>query len=362
MTVDKINLNKKIALKLFNAKTAVETKIHELTYLFWECTLRCNLSCIHCGSDCSKDEVSVDMPKEDFLNVLDSLEPHIDKNKFIIAISGGEPLLRQDLLEACYEIKKRGFDWGIVTNGFLLTIEKMKELRRAGLKSIAISFDGLKDEHNWFRGNEKSFDKALNAISYAVDELKSGLIFDVVTCVNQRNFSQLSDIRDLLIDKGVRKWRLGTIFPKGRAKDNTELKITGEQLKKLLAFIESTREEGKIIPSYGCESFLGNYELRVRNVPFFCRAGVNVGSVLVDGSISACPSLRADYIQGNIYRDNFWDIWNNKFDIMRNRDWTKTGKCESCKVWKYCKGNSLHLRDEKNGELLYCSYDEMVQS
>lgn len=360
MTVENIDFNKKIALKLHSAKVKFDTRIHELSYLFWECTLRCNLSCVHCGSDCSKDSDIEDMPKEHFLEILDQIEPFVNKEKIIVAISGGEPLMRPDLIDACRKISEKGFRWGMVTNGFALTKEKLIQLVDAGLQSIAISVDGLEKEHNWFRGNNNSFKNAINAIGYLSEmSIKTGLVFDVVTCVNKRNFKDLERIKKLLIDLGVKRWRLGTVFPKGRAAENNDLKITGEQLENVLLFIEKERATGEIVPSYGCESFLGAYEMRVRDLPFYCKAGISVGSVLADGSISACPSLRGDYVQGNIYKDNFLDVWENKFDVMRNRAWTKVGECKCCKVWKYCKGNSLHLRDENSGELLYCSYNEI---
>ena len=121
-----------------------------------------------------------------------------------------------------------------------------------------------------------------------------------------------------------------------------------------------TRAQGVISPEFSCEGFLGPYEAAVRDGLFFCRAGINIGSVLVDGSISACPSLRADYIQGNIYQDDFLAVWNDRFQIMRKRNWTKTGECKNCKVYKWCGGNGLHLRDEQSGELLRCHYNMLA--
>ena len=103
-----------------------------------------------------------------------------------------------------------------------------------------------------------------------------------------------------------------------------------------MEFIKAGRAEGRIEPSFSCEGFLGPYEGEVRDDFFFCRAGINIGSVLADGSISACPSLRADYSQGNIYKDSFLDVWNNRFQVMRDRAWTKTGKCLDCGAFKWC--------------------------
>ena len=54
-----------------------------------------------------------------------------------------------------------------------------------------------------------------------------------------------------------------------------------------------------------------------------CGAGVNVGSVLADGSISACPSIRSDYSQGNIYKDDFLEVWKNGYNEYRDRSWMR---------------------------------------
>ena len=85
---------------------------------------------------------------------------------------------------------------------------------------------------------------------------------------------------------------------------------------------------------------------------------VGVAGVLSDGSISACTSIRANYHQGNIYTDNFMDVWNNRFEPYRNRDWMKKDDCASCKYWRFCKGGGMHLRDEE-GKLILCHYQKL---
>ena len=351
-----MDIKKKIILSLFRQHKQNQSKLHELTYLFWECTLRCNLNCIHCGSDCYKEAMSPDMPLPDFLKVLDSIIPHVLPNKTMVVITGGEPLMRKDLELCGAEIYKRGFPWGMVTNGYGLTPVRFNALLAAGLRSITISLDGLNPEtHDWFRGKSGSWDKAINALELVV--ATPDLMYDVVTCVNKRNINDLEAIKDLFVSKGVNRWRLFTVFPKGRAKDNPLLQLSNQDFIRLMEFIKLTRKQGKINASYGCEGYLGNYELEVRDSPFFCQAGIHIGSVLVDGSISACPSLRADYIQGNIYTDDFMTVWNERYQIMRDRSWTRTGKCATCKSYKYCEGNGLHLRDEYTGEVLCCHMD-----
>ena len=161
---------------------------HPLRQLFWECTLRCNLSCRHCGSDCKKEAETEDMPLEQFLPVLDEIKQHQPGVKTIVFTVGGEPLVRRDLLECGRAITDRGFYWGLVTNGLLLDRSMMRALMEAGLRSMSVDMDGLRKEHNWLRNNEDSFDRVCNAIGYMREEPR--LTWDVITCVHKRNIGQ----------------------------------------------------------------------------------------------------------------------------------------------------------------------------
>jgi radical SAM enzyme (rSAM/lipoprotein system) len=300
------------------------------------------------------------MPLADFLKVLDSIRAKTDSGRVMLALTGGEPLLRRDLEECGREFAARGFPWGMVSNGYALTEQRLSRLLKSGLRSITISLDGLEPSHNWLRGNENAYVNAVRAIGAVVTA--GGIAFDIVTCVNQKNIAELPKIGSLLVTLGVKQWRLFNIFPRGRACGNPLLDVTPDQFTSLLEFIKHTRKEGKINASYSCEGFLGSYEGEVRDYLFFCRAGINIGSVLSNGSISACPSLRGDYIQGNIYTDDFCDVWEKRFQIMRDRKWTKTGECLKCKVYAFCEGNGLHLRDEKSGYLFRCHFNMIEEA
>ena len=352
MSVTDLSFRKKLALKVFSNYKANETNLHQLNYLMWECTLRCNLMCKHCGSDCRKGMQQKDMPLADFLRVVDSITPHVNPHKTMIVITGGEPLMRPDLEICGQELYKREYPWGFVSNGFAMTEERLDRLIAAGLRSVTISLDGLEASHNAMRGHPESFKRAFAAVKMLVNR-QNDLVFDVVTCVSPYTFSQLPEVKEMLIKAGVKQWRIFTIIPIGRAAQFAELQLPPKDFKALCDFIKDTRKEGRIQLSYGCEGFLGSYEAEVRDNFFFCRAGVNVGSVLVDGSISACPNLRANFIQGNIYEDDFMEVWNKRYQPFRNREWTKTGDCADCKYFRYCQGNGMHLRDE-NGNLLFC--------
>lgn len=152
----------------------------------------------------------------------------------------------------------------------------------------------------------------------------------------------------------MKAWRLFTVFPAGRAATDPLMRLSGSELRTLMEFIKETRREGRIAASFACEGFLGNYEGDVRDGFYMCHAGITVGSVLADGSISACPSIRADYHQGNIYRDDFMEAWEKGFKPYRDREWMRKDMCGDCKYFRYCLGNGMHLRDGQ-GRLLQCN-------
>ena len=340
---------------LFRQFKRSETKLHELNYLFWECTTRCNLNCLHCGSDCSKDSLYHDMPLDDFLSALDTVKT--PSKNFMVVLTGGEPLLRKDIELCGRAIKKRGMKWSMVSNGHLYDKEKHISLLNAGLGALTISLDGLEESHNWLRNSKDSFSRVSNAIDLAVSS--SRLYFDVVTCVNKRNFQELSPIRDYLIQKGVKAWRLFTIIPIGRAIRNPELFLDNCQLIELMEFINKSRKSSAIDVKFSCEGYVGNYELKVRDNYFFCRAGINIGSILIDGSISACPNIDRDFAQGNIYKDNFYDIWQTKYELFRNRRWTNIGKCAECADYKDCQGNGFHYWQGDKKNVLVCHNEQL---
>ena len=320
-----LTFKRKIALECARYIQNDILKEHPLRQLFWECTLRCNVQCRHCGSDCKQIAGVEDMPREDFFRVLDSIARKVDPSQVFVIVSGGEPLMRKDIVECAAGIHERGFTWGLVTNGLALTKERFDALRGQGLASLAVSLDGLEDNHNWMR-----------------------------------NYGELPAIRDYLIGKGLTAWRLYSIFPVGRAATEPLFQLSNEEFRGLLDFIRTTRKEGRIKAEFGCEGYMGNYEGEVRDLFFHCSAGITVGSVMADGAIAACASIRSDYNQGNIYEDDFMDVWENRYHPHRHREWMRNGDCKDCKHFRYCQGNAMHLRDNE-GKLLLCHLKRIAE-
>ena len=353
----RLGLRKRLALGLFSDLYADRVAEHRLQTLFWEMTLRCNLHCRHCGSDCRADSSVKDMPLGDFLRVLDEeVTPNVDPAEVLVIFSGGEVLMRDDLERAGAEVARRGYPWGMVTNGMALTAGRLHALVEAGLRSVSVSLDGFEPEHNRIRCNPLSWQRAVEALR-SIMKIK-GLEYDAITCVTPALVPRLKEFREFLVAEGVRAWRIFSIFPAGRARSDKSLTLSDAEFRQVLDFIRDTRREGRIDLSYACEGFLGNYETEVRDHFYECAAGISVASIRVDGSISGCTSIRANYAQGNIYRDRFWDVWQNRFRPFRDREWARTGECAACDMFGYCLGGGMHLRDDE-GQLMYCHYKKL---
>ena len=349
---------------LFRQFRKLETNNHELNYLFWECTQRCNLSCRHCGSDCFASAKDLDMPLEDFLKALDTIPP---KNRLIVVLTGGEPLLRPDIQEIGMEITRRGYLWSMVSNGFFYTEEMHRKLMSSGMRALTISLDGMEDTHNWMRGNPKSHENALKAIGIAAKEKR--LDFDVVSCINKRNLPQLEEMYSTLSGLGVKQWRLFTIIPIGRAIQEPDLHLSNQEMVRLMDFIAEKRKglskrrgaDRAMEVSFSCEGYLGKYEEKVRPVRHFCHAGINIASVLIDGRICACPNIDRDvFSQGSIYKDNLYEVWENKFQVFRKRNWAKKGTCSRCPQFKNCLGGGMHNWHGDCAQTLSCHYRRTI--
>jgi radical SAM enzyme (rSAM/lipoprotein system) len=292
------------------------------------------------------------MPFDDFLRAILPLKNAYAPDSITVVITGGEPLLRSDLPQCGKTLREHGFRWGIVTNGYAYTPDVHARLLAAGLGAVTLSLDGFEEAHAWLRSSQRSFGNALKALELITSARR--LFYDVVTCVNRKNIHDLPAFKEFLISKNVKAWRLFTIAPIGRAKGNDDLQLTPQELKQLMDFIAHARSDRRINVTFSCEAYAGRYERKVRDACFFCRAGVNIASVLADGSISACPNINRHFVQGNIYRDDLLEVWHSRFEVMRNRSWTRTGICLNCKDYKNCNGGAMHLWDEKQNSILTC--------
>jgi radical SAM protein with 4Fe4S-binding SPASM domain len=340
---------KLVAVRREAARRAALFEHPDLSYLFWESTLRCNLRCKHCGSSCGPDAGGDELSSDEVLRILDTIAQDFDPRRIFVSITGGEPLMRPDLVRVVEHMTSLGMRACIVTNGVALDAHKAVALRQAGTRTISISVDGTRESHEAIRG-PGTWSRALAAIGHARDAGFAAI--EAITCVRPANLGSLSRIERIVREAGAGLWRLITIDRMGRLSgcNAPEMWLGGAQVAQLLEFIKQRRaqlrQQGDSFHlQFSCGGFLGvGYELSVRPQFGQCYAGLCVASILCDGLVSGCPSLPRHWAQGSARSERFSAIWRNRFGAFRDLGWRRAGVCADCSWFKVCLGGGLHER------------------
>ena len=328
-------------------------KAPQLRRLFLELTLRCNENCLHCGSRCG-DEKSEEMPVERYFEFLDKIKRDFSPSIPMLCITGGEPLLREEFPQIMAYAKELGFKWGMTSNATLIDDEKVKMLKECGMGTISVSIDGLRETHDEFRRSPGGFDRAIRGIRCL---MKGGFKeVQVTTVVTKKSLPQLNDLFELMKELDVDSWRVIGIEPIGRALELKDYWLSMDEQREMLGFIRDRRREGWPV-MYGCSHYLGlEFEREVRDWYFLCNAGVYTASIMANGNITACLDIerRPETIQGNIQRDDFTDVWKNRFEIYRTPLWQKSDECRECTERDFCEGGAYHSWDYDKNEQRVC--------
>lgn len=327
----------------------------QLRHLFLELTLRCNENCLHCGSRCGEVK-STELTVDDYRRFLTKVKEDFGTKRKMINITGGEPLLRKDFFEITSVVNELGFNWGMTSNATLITKDVAHKLALTGMKTISVSIDGLEETHDAFRRTPGGYKKAMAGIQNLIDEGAFKNI-QVTTVVTHKSIKELDALYEIFNTMDIDSWRVIGIEPMGRAKDYPELLLTPEDQKYLFEFIRNKRIAGEPV-EYGCSHYLGlEYEREVRDWYFICTAGVYTASITASGDIIACLDIerRPEFTQGNIFKDDFTQVWKNKFKCFRRNLCEDNEKCKACKEKEFCHGGSYHSWnfDENKQEICF---------
>lgn len=262
--------------------------------------------------------------------------------------------MRSDFFELTKEITVLGFDWGMVTNGSLLTETVIEKLKQTGMKTVTVSLDGLKETHDKLRHLPGCFDRIINGLKL----LKKADFADhiqVTFTANRKNVFEFAQLYKILNEIKIDSVRVGLMDPIGRGADNRDLLLTREEI---LYFTDLTNRlnsiSGNIPVIWGCPHYFGNL---LPERTFRCFAGKQTASILYNGDIYVCPNVgnREKFVQGNILKDSFSDVWKNGFTFFRNL--TVPEGCINCEYKDKCKGDSVHTLDFTEGKPMFCYRD-----
>lgn len=304
----------------------------------WETTFRCNVNCIHCGSDCTEKPKESELSTPEALYLIEQLAELGCKH---ITLSGGEPLIRKDWAILGHRIKQLGMDLSFISNGVLVTPETVEILRRLKPAAFGISLDAGEPEiHDYIRGQKGCFNKVMQSIDLL---LESGIYTSIVTTLQRINFHQLPILRDLLLLKGVDAWQIQSATPQGRM--DLEMAITERQFYEASKFIVRTMNHYKnfLISGADCFGYFGALEAYLHPLGWHgCHAGMRCIGIESNGNIRGCLSLPGDeFIEGNIREKSLAEIWNNPDAFAYNRRFARDllgGYCSECTYGSLCRG------------------------
>ncbi|MFN8577284.1 MAG: radical SAM protein [Candidatus Sericytochromatia bacterium] len=314
--------------KNYSLLKSQELKCKQIT---WFVTNKCNLSCIHCGVSANERKFN-DISIQHFENIIPDLK---DIGVNYITLTGGEPLIRKDIIEIINLLKNNNFKVGMVSNGTY--IEKLKSLKLENMiDAISISIDGLEQNHSHIRKSSKNFKQTIDAIK--ISKNLGVKIVSIPTCVYPQNINELDALKELIFSQGADQWVLRPVSPSGRAGYKKEYEMSYKQIKDLLIYVKKNIELGYEVTVGSDLGYLGKLDSDIYLSPFFIPIGWNSMSLLPNGDIKGFDEEHLP-TEGNIFKDNIKDIWLNKFQYFRNPELPE--ECITCRYFPRCRGGNL---------------------
>jgi len=309
----------------------------------WHLTERCNLHCSHCYQDGTRHtDLSTDEVRSGLDEIKDLFTTWSEIHGLTIVpsfnITGGEPLLRDDLFDILGDLSSLGWDSFVLTNGTLVNAQIAKRIARLGNKGVQVSLEGPESTHDALRGTG-SYQASLSGIRAL---LKEGAVVTVNTTLSEINANGFFELAETAAQLGVQRLGFSRLVPSGKGEALAERMLTPDKVRELYTRIFSLSfEKMKLVtgdPVATCMRATEGGNDDHTDVPIGgCAAGVSGLTILSDGTIVPCRRLPISL--GNIRTDSIREIWTTSsvLDALRTRA-RYDGKCGACKRWAICRG------------------------
>jgi putative heme d1 biosynthesis radical SAM protein NirJ1 len=322
----------------------------------WNTTRTCNLKCIHCYSNSESKKYEGELDTGEALRFID----HLAEFKVpVILFSGGEPLLREDLIELVTYAKSKGMRATISTNGTLLSRDKVATLKNLGVGYIGVSLDGIGENNDRFRGREGAFAAALTGIRNCIEiGQRTGLRFTI----NKHNYSELNAIFDLIEAENIPRVCFYHLVYAGRGSKMVEEDITRQEARLAMDLImertldfhrRGLQKEILTVDNHADGVYLymklkekdparAQIVLDLLRLNGGNRTGIAIGAVDWYGNVHP-DQFTQNHTFGNVRERKFGDIWTDKSQPvlagLKNRKPLLKGRCAACRWLEICNGN-----------------------
>jgi AdoMet-dependent heme synthase len=327
----------------------------------WNLTKRCNLTCTHCYISAGPFETAEsELTTAECRRVVDELLA-VNPSPMLI-LSGGEPVVREDLPEICSYASSRGATVVVGTNGTALTDARVATLKEAGVSGVAVSVDSLEEgRHDLFRGGARALERTVAAL----ERLRAHrLDFVVQTTATPGNAAEIPRLVDWAAEQGAVCFNLYFLVPTGRGAGLADLKP--ETIEALLASLagEESRHRGSMMVRAKCaphfmrhvhEADPASPVLRYRTR---CPCGIDYCRITPDGKLTPCPYMPT--VAGDLRAQSFGEIWSGSpvfADLRRRELGGRCGRCEYRLVCGGCRARALATSGDYLAEDPSCVYE-----
>lgn len=301
-------------------------------------TRKCNFNCMHCGFDAGKQR------KKEFSTseVIGLVNQLYELNCEKIQITGGEPLLREDIFTLASYGTSLGIEMHLLSNGYLIDKGIVKKIKESRIGGAGVSIDGLKKSHNTFRRKKDSFQKAINALRLLK---KQDIYTCVLTTVNKLSINELNQLYDFLSDTKVDSWVIQTTARVGRMKKFQDYALEPKDMEEVANFIVRAKQKKNLnVVAGDSVGYFTALEDKLRDGNCFtgCYAGILQVGILSDGGVIGCLALPHidKFIEGNIREKSLAEIWFDSNTFAYNRKFSKDlleGDCKKCDYGEICR-------------------------
>lgn len=313
--------------------------------VIWEVTRACDLACFHCRASAQPGRNPLELSTAEGKKLIDDIA-QLDPPIFIF--TGGDPLKRPDIYELVEYAASKYLHPAMTPSATpLLNSESLMQLKRAGLRRLALSLDGPTPElHDSFRGVPGSFERTLDAMHWAN---AIGLPVQINTTVSRRNIGELENILSVIRSFRIVMWSLFFMVPTGRA-EAADLPSASEfenafatiyRLSQDVPFKVKTTEAQHYRRYLLQHRPRGNREETLADgVPGILPINEGKGFVFISHKGEVQPSGFLPISAGNVRQDRVQDIYRNSELFRRLRDTHNLqGKCGDCEFREICGGS-----------------------
>ncbi len=327
----------------------------------WNLTQRCNLACAHCYiSAGSWHSAAGELSTAECRRIVDEILELNASPMFIL--SGGEPLLREDLEQIAQHAAARGATVVIGTNGTRLTRDRIRSLKDAGVTGVAVSIDSLDEQyHDRFRHGGGALADTLAAVERLTEER---LDFIVQTTVTRGNREELPRIAAWSAERGAVSFNVYFLVATGRGEKMVGLPpVENEQvLGELLGLEQQYRGRmlvrSKCMPQIMRHAFEHDANSPLLNYETRCPCGLQYCRITPEGKVTPCPYTPA--VAGDLRQQHFAEVWQQSPVFTSLRSGALGGKCGRCEYREVCGGCRARAFAE-SGDLLAedasCAYE-----